>query len=174
MSDTVNVISQSQRAYVDQVPKFSDISDNTARTMIVAPQRDHHIKPFNLIDPEGLAAPFLKTYAKGRTTPLEPALVSWGRNVTVSGTGLILSADKDIYPESCIREHHAFYSADKTTVEIKNTDPIDQISNRVSQPTIILTGVWPLHFSHWTYDNYAKLCFGHIHDGGQQLQAARG
>ena len=120
--------------------------------------RELAIQPFELIDPKEQAAPAIRSYAGGRTLPLPRCTVSHASNARVSGAGLILSDDFRLLPESTIREHHAFRKQNDF-VEIRETETIGEDKDIVEQPTIILTGVFPLHFSHWIFDNYAKLTF---------------
>lgn len=140
-------------------PSFNDVSPDRIISVVSAARRQHKIKPFTLIDPEKSSTPIIQKYAAGRVETRDHSYVSFVKNLRVSGTGLLVTKQDEVLPESCIRPHHAFYSDDRQHVTIRHTEPVDKVVKTVAEPTIILIGVFPLHFSHWTYDNYARLCF---------------
>jgi len=147
-----------QRKFVLNKSNLSDFDDHQLVSIVAAVEREVDIRPFHLVDKENQVSPEIRNYSKGRKALLPSQLVTFAKNVKVSGTGLIISNDERVLRESSIREHHAYRKSDEE-VEIRNSDEISHISKRISEPTIVLTGVWPLHFSHWMFDNFAKLCY---------------
>jgi len=153
----LNLMTDDRRELAVLPPSFDDFENDKVISVVAAAKRQHKIKPFTLIDSKNTATPIIQNFAKGRIETRDPLYVSFVKNLRVSGTGLLVTKDGELMPESSIRSHHAFLTEDRNQATIKITESIDQVNSKVASPTIVLTGVFPLHFTHWLYDNYAKL-----------------
>ncbi len=153
----LKVYPEAKRSYGITVPSWDDVTPDKSVSVVAYGQRHSYIEPMTIIDKAGLVPDDILTYAKGRDVKTPPACATFSKKVKISGRGLILSHEDEIYPESCIREHHAYYQKDRQHVDVSLHVATDRIMQRVKEPTLILTGVFPLHFSHWLYDNFAKL-----------------
>jgi len=160
-AERVAMFSDSDRQFVDPAQFRNHLGGAGAEvvTAVARKAASYAASAFELIDPANQASPLLKRYANGRNIHIPECSISHVSNAKVAGTGIILSEGSKILPESTIREHHAYFTDDPEVIEIRNTEPAANVGTIVDEPTIILTGVFPLHFSHWMFDNFAKLTF---------------
>jgi len=126
-------------------------------TVVCKPERTIPLDPFEFFVDGALKDPKYQAAARGRNISLPASQVTYARDISICGYGLMMTSDGYLLPESNIRLHHAFpEGADHYRME---GVPRPAAVRRVEEPTIILTRVWPLHFSHWMYDNLATLTF---------------
>jgi len=120
-------------------------------------RRDVPLDPFALHVDGGKLGPEYHALAARNSISLPDAFVTLARNVRVCGYGLMVTSDDYLLHESNIRRHHAIMEG-RDVCRIEQASP-PKATRRVAEPTIILTRVWPLHFSHWMYDNLGALTF---------------
>ena len=77
------------------------------------------------------------------------------RNARVSGHGLVLTEDGHLLPESNLRPPHVEARSDEGAVLA--AAPTSPIARLCDTPVVALNGVWPVHYGHWTYDNFSRL-----------------
>ncbi|WP_406736916.1 glycosyltransferase family 61 protein [Thioclava sp. GXIMD4215] len=77
------------------------------------------------------------------------------RNACVSGEGLVLTEEGKLLPESNLRPPHIM-SVNEDFAELR-ASPCAPIKVLSDGPVVALNGVWPVHYGHWTYDNFARL-----------------
>lgn len=147
-----------RRRFVGSMPTWGDVATNEVVTFVARRAREVAVAPFTLVDPSGSCPDDIRKFSAGRTVLVPEARITLLRKARVCGNGLIATADHQLLDESCIRQHHA-YPMPSGSIDVRNTKPVAMTTKRIKEPTIILNGVFGLHFSHWTYDNLSRLTF---------------
>ena len=153
-----DMLPDDRRIRVDSLPSSGDLASGAIHSVQAVGTRDVRVKPFRLLDPLKGCPPVIRDYAAGRTLRVPESYVTVANRLRASGNGLLVSASGYLLHESCIRPHHGFPMRDGR-VEVRKTKAVGQVAKRISDPTIILNGVYGLHFSHWVYDNLSRLTF---------------
>ena len=153
-----DMLPDDRRIRVESLPNKGDVASGAIYSVQPTGTRDIPVEPFCLLDPSETCPSVILNYAAGRTVRVPESYVTAANNLRVSGNGLLATASGYLLHESCIRPHHGFPMGDGR-VEVRSTNPVGQVTKRISEPTIILNGVYGLHFSHWIYDNFSRLTF---------------
>ena len=85
--------------------------------------------------------------------------ISYSRDVEIFGRGLVISKSGHLLPETNLRQYVAEDTGGGRAVvqhpplSVRN----DSKETEDPRPVIMLNAVWPVHYGHWLYDNFARL-----------------
>jgi len=145
-------INERDRAYVDALD-LTRPPQASVQELIIEPASRIKQQPLRRYDPaqDRLLAP-----DPCRQITLPKMSLIRLRNAYLSGEGLVIAQNGALLAESNLRPPHVEATKNGRAL-LARAPNVRKCGSHGTRPLVALNGVWPIHYGHWLYDNFARL-----------------